>query len=395
MIVRKTKPEEARRTEELFSIAFELPLENDGGEPESERFTHYSAFEEDDRTMMSTFVITEFTVNFDGSSCKMGGVGGVATLPQYRRRGGIRGCFELALPDLYEKGYDFSYLYPFSTAYYRKFGFETFGQKLGWKVDLSLWQKTVPEGSWVLAERSRPLAEEIRYLDGLWERRYNMMVVHGPGDYEWTEKTDPIQTREYTYVCFDGTQTPKAYTTFRTVPEGEGRNLVCSRFCFDGKEGFLLLMGLFKTMASDHRYVKFQTPMEKAFQYYALEWSLGAAQWEILANSGMVRVINVPAVLKKASCRGTGEVVLAVSDSHIPENNGTWQVRFREGKCISVTKTDLPPDAVFTIQAFSALICGALDWEDGKEALDGIQVRKDENWDQLFYRKKMMITDYF
>ena len=79
--------------------------------------------------MMSTFTVSDFTVQFDGSPCQLGGIGGVATLPQYRRRGGIRACFREALPDMYGSGYDFSYLYPFSTAYYRKFGYENCVQK--------------------------------------------------------------------------------------------------------------------------------------------------------------------------------------------------------------------------------------------------------------------------
>ena len=31
--------------------------------------------------MMSNFVINDYDVRFDGHACKMGGIGGVATLP--------------------------------------------------------------------------------------------------------------------------------------------------------------------------------------------------------------------------------------------------------------------------------------------------------------------------
>ncbi len=395
MITRKTRPEEGQRVNALFSIAFELPLEGGPAEGESQGVCHYAAFEDDDKTMMSTLSITDFPIHFDGTVCKMGGVGGVATLPQYRRRGGIRSCFETVLPDLYEAGYDFSCLYPFSTAYYRKFGYETCCQTLGWTVDLSLWRQSAPEGTWVLAEPGRTLAEQIRHLDRLWEKRYNMMVLHGPEAPAWTEKPDPTGTREYTYVCFDSSRTPKAYTTFRTVMEPDGRNLQCSRFCFADKQGFLLLMGLFQSLSTDHRYAKFRTPREKAFQYYVPEWSLGAVKWEVIPNGGMVRVIHLPGVLEKAGYRGSGQAVVQISDAHIPGNNGIWQIRFRDGRAISVEKTRAAPDARLTIQAFSALICGVLDWEEAREALDGIEVLADGDLDRVFYRKKTMILDYF
>ncbi len=395
MIIRKTKPSEAQRVNELFAIAFEQPLEGGPADNENERICHFAAFEDDDKTMMSTLSVTDYTVNLDGSDCKMGGMGGAATLPQFRRRGGIRGCFEKALPWMYASGHDLSYLYPFSTAYYRKFGYEVCGQKLEWAVDLTLWHQPAPEGTWVLAEPGNLMLEDIRKLDRVWERTYNLMVRHGQEDYGWVEELDPAETREYTYVCFDGNQTPKAYTTFRTVMEADGRNLVCSRFCFDGKPGFLLLMGLFQSMATDHLYAKFKTPLEKSLQYYVPEWSLGAVKWKVLANDGMVRVINVPRVLEKAGYRGSGEAVLKITDVQIPENDGTWRVVFRDGKALSVEKTELPPDAHLTVQAFSTLICGCLEWEDAREVLDGIRVANNGCLDRIFYRKKLMITDYF
>ena len=149
MIVRKTALEEARRVNELFAICFEMPYTNCPADPEKDDATHWAAFDEDGE-MMSTFTVSDFTVQFDGSPCKMGGIGGVATLPQYRRRGGIRACFREALPDMYGSGYDFSYLYPFSTTYYRKFGYENCVQKYGWTVDLSLLNPPKEGGSFRL-----------------------------------------------------------------------------------------------------------------------------------------------------------------------------------------------------------------------------------------------------
>ena len=138
MIIRKIRPEELKRTYELFGIAFEFsadwsksPMEiyeevksNPKSREDACWGERWAAFKDDNSTMMSYFIAQPFPVQFDGNTYTMTGIGGVASLPQYRRQGGIRGCFEAALPAMYQDGHAFSYLYPFSTAYYRKFGYE-------------------------------------------------------------------------------------------------------------------------------------------------------------------------------------------------------------------------------------------------------------------------------
>lgn len=393
MIVRKTASEEARRVNELFAVCFEMPYANCPADPEHDDTTHWAAFDEDGE-MMSSFTVSDFTVQFDGSPCKMGGIGGVATLPQYRRRGGIRECFRAALPDMYDCGYDFSYLYPFSTAYYRKFGYENCVQRYGWTVDLSLLNPPREGGSFRFAEKGRSMTREIRSLDALWEARYNMAVMHGDADYAWTEKIDPAVKQEFTYVCFDAAGKPNAYTTFRLANEPDGRNLVCSRFCFGDKGGFEELMRLFKSLSADHRFVKFSTPAAPAMQYFLPEWSLGAASWSV-QSAGMVRAVNVKSVLEKARYLGSGSVCVAVQDGQISQNNDCFTVTFADGRAVCVERGG-EPDAVMTIPTFSALITGVCDFGDARDAFSGLEIKKENPClNQAFFRKPMMIADYF
>lgn len=391
MIIRQTTAQEAQRVQELFAIAFEQPMEKT--EPESEKVRHWAAFT-DEGEMMSTFSVTDFQIQFDGHVCKMGGIGGVATLPQYRRQGGIRGCFQAALPHMYENGYDLSYLYPFSTAYYRKFGYENGVRTYMATVRLGLLQDDGFDGFFRLAEETCPMTAEIRALDRHWEEKCNMMVLHSEEDYGWTTEQDPARKQEFTYVVFSAGQ-PRAYTTFRKADQPDGRNLVCSRFCFLDRAGFRGLMALFRSLSADHRYVKFLLPDVPAMLYRLPEWSLGAAQWT-LRPAGMARVVNVRSALEKARYRGSGALTLEVLDGQILQNNGRFHMAFEDGRAVSVTKTEEAPDAVLTIPTFSALIVSVSDWNEAKQWMDGLEV-KTENpcLAQLFYRKPMMLTDYF
>lgn len=395
MIVRRSRPEEARRINELFAICFETPYSNCPIDPEHDTAMHWVALD-DDGEMMSNFTVGDFPINFDGRTCRMGGVGGVATLPQYRRRGGIRACFQAALPELYQEGFDFSYLYPFSTAYYRKFGYECCVQAFQWEVDLRQLNPPRDSGSFRLSEQNRPQTEAIRSLDQLWERKYNMMVQHQAQDYDWTCKADPAVKQEFTYVCYDDAGTPKAYTTFKVSEDSKGRALQCSRLCFADKLGFTLLMQLFKSMSADHAYARFKTPVLTGLQYLLPEWSQGAVRWELLASYGMVRVVNVQSVLEKAAYHGSGTVTLEIRDSQIPENNGCYTVHFQDGKAVAVEKGRAVPDASLTISAFSALIAGVCDFTDAAGNLTDLNVHSDSAaLSQIFYRKPMYIADFF
>lgn len=394
MIVRKTEPQEARCINELFAIAFETPVSDCPASPDETGQQHWAAYT-DNGKMMSCITIPDFTIRFDGNACKMGGIGGVSTLPQYRRMGGIRKCFEAALPAMYAEGYEFSYLYPFSTAYYRKFGYECCVQKFDWAVNLSLLSPPAWDGSFCLAEKDYPMTESIRAVDRVWENSFNMMVLHNDRDYSWTEKIDPPAKQEFTYVCFDCHGSANAYTTFKLAQEPDGRNLVCSRFCFTDRSGFAGLMHLFKSLSADHAFVKFKTPALPSLQYLMPEWSLGAVHFS-LSNGGMVRVVNVESTLKKAAYRGSGTIHLAIHDPQIAENCGTFSVTFAEGRAVSVEKCGAEPDAKMTIPTFSALLAGVCDFDAAAETFAGLEIcNPSAPFSSVFFRKPLMITDFF
>lgn len=394
MIARIPDAAERRRMDELFSIAFETPLSPSAKETKDDaaRVHPWAAFD-DSGEMVSCLTVTDLPVHFDGAACRMGGV---ATLPQYRRQGGIRACFDAALADMYRRQFDFSYLFPFSTAYYRQFGYECCVQKYAWTVDLGLLSVPDSGGTVHLAEVSCPLTDAIRTIESAWAERFNMSVLHPPEDYLRTPAPEPAVKQQFTYVYFDPLGAPSACTTFRKADEPDGRNLVCSRFFFLDRNGFYGLMGLFKKLAADHRYVKFSTPALPAMQYLLPEWNMGAASWQVLHNAGMVRVINVESILKKARYIGSGAAVLEIMDRQLPQNNGRFALLFCGGRAVSVERTAAEPDAVLTVNALSALIAGVCELPEASRWMPGLEIKKpNASLDRIFYRKPLMITDYF
>lgn len=408
MIIRKIKPEELKRTNELFSIAFEFAEDNSKSAMEVYEETiadsssrdnrywmeRYAAFEDDDKTMMSFFVAKPYPVHFDETHCRMTGIGGVATLPPYRRRGGIRGCFEKALADMYEAGYEFSYLYPFSTAYYRKFGYELCCEKMQYTLKLSFLPDYKTSGFCELAEPSNLHLEAIKTIHESWQGKYNMMVENEDCDYLWLTKSNPVKEQAFTYIYKDNKGTPKGYLSFTNQDTSEGRVINCSRFVYTDLDGFKGLLTLAHSFSSDHTAITFTLPTDQYITALLPEWSMGAGQCQRLLG-GMARVIHVEKVLKKARYRGTGTISIAVNDSYIKENNHTFHVSFEDGKAINVFCDDAPADIVLNITDFSCLIIGCLETEQIAFLENAVVNTEMETLRKVFYKKPVMLTEYF
>ena len=130
MIVRKIREEEYARTCQVFAIEFEFHMEENETTPkrleeikrnpmtrEDKYYLERWAAFDDQNNMMGFLIGFPAKVRFDGKEAVCTCIGGVSSLPQYRRKGVIANCFRKHLEDSYKKGYGFSYLYPFSTVF--------------------------------------------------------------------------------------------------------------------------------------------------------------------------------------------------------------------------------------------------------------------------------------
>lgn len=409
MIIRKIKPEELKRTSELFSIAFEYGMDSQKSAAEvyEETVSHpksredvywmerWAAFEDDDRTMMSYFSAKPFPVQFDGNVYTMTGIGGVSSLPQYRRSGGIRGCFEAALPAMYKDSVAFSYLYPFSTAYYRKFGYEMGCSVLQYHVRLDSFKRFAADGFCSLAEPGNLMYEEICQIYRAWQKKYNMMIANESYEFDWALKSNPVKDQEFTYVYRSKGNVPLGYMTVKQVTESDGRNLQCNRFCCINAEGLKGLLNLLLSLGTDHAYATFELPADMDLSLILPEWSMGAASMKKLF-AGMVRVVNVEKVLYGARYQGSGSLSIEILDKQIPENCGVFTVSFEHQKASSVVKDSAAtPDLSMGINEFSRLIIG-----EGSiasmEFMDNITVHGNlSEIEKVFYSKPSLIREYF
>lgn len=409
MVVRKIKDAELKRCGEVMALAFEFPCTEERSNEEilkdakehpkgrGERFytEKWAAFEDDDETMMGFMFTIPYVVNFDGHACKMNGIGGVSTLPQYRRGGVIRSCFEKCLPAMYEEGYAFSYLYPFSSAFYRKFGYEMCGEQVQYEVNLQAYHRFDVGGHTVLAEGDCCF-EDIKRVYKAFARGMNMMCMREDDDYPWAKGLNPAKDCVYTFVYYSAAGEAKGVMTFsKEQTDGFYAKLNCKQFFFSDVEGLKGLLNHALAYTAYYSHICFRLPIHMDLLSIVPEWPKFPYQ-RTLAHVGMGRVIDVKQVLGLAKYRGQGTVRIGITDPQIPQNNGCFTVSFAEGKALSVTEEDASPDISMGIADFSRLIIGThdlsqLDW------LTGVTVHTPENpaLSGVFYKKPIFITDGF
>ncbi len=410
MIVRRIRKEEYRRVQQFCALAFEYVVDHPEMTAEEAvnqviehpRSTHdlnwdawWAAFADDDQTMLSTFTAIPYRANFDGHDVGMAGIGGVSTLPEYRRQGGIRACFEKALPQMYEDGMALSYLYPFSTAFYRKFGYELGCERMLSFLDMQGLPKREPEGSYHLLERGKDLQSDIRRVYEAFASRYNCMTIDSEIEFLWTREADPFRDKEYTYVYRDAQGMAKGVVTYKPIVHEGKRTLDATRrFWFADPESLMALLMLMRRLMADHSHILINLPTDVKLDALLPEWSFDYVKRECICH-GMVRVVNVMEVLKAARMRGTGELIIEVTDEQIAQNNGCFQVTFEAGIVTTVERTHNPSDVSMPIQEFSRLICGKHDVSQW-QWLPKVQLHcAPEKAAQVFYAKPMFITRPF
>jgi predicted acetyltransferase len=79
-----------------------------------------------DEKLAAKLNILNFETWLHGKLFAMGGIAGVATWPEYRRQGMVGQLLVQALRAMKENGQTLSFLAPFSFAFYRKYGWETY-----------------------------------------------------------------------------------------------------------------------------------------------------------------------------------------------------------------------------------------------------------------------------
>lgn len=353
----------------------------------------WAAYSDDGSTLYSCFDLSAYHVRFDGSILSMGGVGGVATLPPYRRQGGVRACMQKALESMYKKRYGFSFLYPFSTAFYRQFGYENGGFLQTWTVPIA--SLNLPEAGGTVEELFSeddlsPLLEVYNnYSKGL-----NLSCLRA--EYDAGLKENIMAQRRYIFLWRDETGAPRSFL----ICHGKDGILDCT-LDFSMRNGLLfsdarslqaLLRFVKNAFIANCRAIRFTVP--STLNILSLLPEMAQSECRTFPN-GMVRIVHLEKVLSCCHCRGEGSLTMEVTDPLLPQNQGIWRLSFASRKKNLVEKTEQAPDITLSIQDLSALLCGARTGEELPWMPQATVHNSSFPFQNVFYRKPFWCLDLF
>jgi predicted acetyltransferase len=324
----------------------------------------------------------------------MGGIGAVVTLPEARGRGLIRQINGPVFEAMRAEGQVYSFLYPFSFAYYRKFGYEHCYARHNAVIPIDQFGGFPYPKRFVPHEPEDSHEPYARIYDAFTRTR-NLAVVRDEGSWKWMLNRDPYMKRQFTYLNYNADSTPNAYLLYEADLKGhEGSNAIRIReLCWTEPAGLSAVFGFFGKMGSEYRVVKWTVPQGVNIQAimpdsYGVDWKINAA--------GMNRIVDVPAALAmQPPPPGSGCADIKVTDDFWPDNSGTYRLEWENGNLTAKRHDSTEPDMETRVTTLAQLTTGYINAAEARYRSDVI-IRGDmEKLNALFPKKDIYLLEGF
>lgn len=394
MIIRKISPKEHIAVRKMQTIAFSGKGDFDLAETNVEKFTQgyesaIGVFDDNGKICSSVYLIP-YEIRFNENTVKMGGIGGVATLPEERNKGYIKELFKYCFTEMFKNDQIFSVLYPFSNVYYRQFGYEWCIKNQNIEIPLSAFSHFNKQGEVKLYSNNED-KDIIKKIYAEFIENKNLSVVRNEKQWDKHLNKDPYKTRQYTYIYFDNSGKPMGYIIFEITGSTELNIKVVELVWLD----YAALMGIFG-------FIKYFHPQHKLFICSVPEFInihlLFPEPYDIkseLLISGMARIVNLQKVLKLMCFpKEKGQLVIKVRDTYIESNNGTFLLTW-DSRGIEVVKEKCVPDLDCTIEVLTQMIIGCAKLEDFIGSSNLQVYSKQALLSSVFCTKQVFINDFF
>lgn len=302
--------------------------------------------------LMAQVQFTGFRSFLWGESVPMEGIGGVATLPQFRRHGAIREIMREGFRRMNDRGTVITILYPFSSAFYRKFGYESFVEQEVFRFDNALMEpvKPAPDGVWRMLQPRAGASE----LHKQWERDYKALseaaesryqLATHRDEYTWSriiKSDESFQGKSFSYIFYrdsDRNGEALAACSLTIGANGERHELNAHHIVCKNSDGMFALLHFLHSFSSDQTQARLALPTGSSPARYLKEHAgLGAGQRTF---HGMIGLVNVQRFLEHYVKHAPDALTFSVSvfDGFSQWNSGLYTIRM-----------DAPADARVTFQ---------------------------------------------
>ncbi|MFB8378351.1 GNAT family N-acetyltransferase [Paenibacillus taichungensis] len=337
----------------LSEYAFQVVMSEEQTEKRRSQFDSqdiWGVFEEGQ--LGAKLHIIPFQTYIHGRSFEMGGIAGVATWPEYRRKGWVAGLLKHALEEMNRKKQSISFLHPFSFAFYRRYGWETYVEFKRYKVPTAhLPAKKATPGT---IRRGEPGLSILKEVYSAYAERYNGTLIRNDARWENSVLTNGTSQKA---VYYDETGKAQGYVLY----EVKERKFTIKEIIYLNEEA---RQGLWTFIANHDSMIEEVTLQAPASDMLAFQLDNPRIQQEIVPFF-MARIVSVEQFISQypfASPDSPVQINLQVEDAHAPWNEGVWQLNVAMNGTASIWKTSEPVAKDQTvkvdIQALTAMMMG-------------------------------------
>lgn len=388
MIIRPLRSDENKKCTAINSIAYSFSA--DLNEAASHELTGeiFGAFLDDGETLAAKIHPITYLSNYCGKYLPSVGIGGVATLPEYRRSGCIREIFNEIFRIAPERGWATSYLYPFSYSYYRKFGYERVIQRKTIRFPVSVLGSVERNTGAVLYDDESRLGD-ILLIYGRYAAKYNMMFPRDENTRAYS--AEPHKSKKWTYIWYDKSGSPSSLATVNA----ENGCLNVKELAYSDLNGLYGILGFLRMFEGQvHEFYFTDLPEDSELDFIADSYS--ECRYE-LQNSAQGRVLLVETLLKNNLYPDEPGHFRLFADDPLEYNRGIYEVEYADGKSSVKKISGGEFDISAEIPALSRIMLGCDVFDASKAAyLPGIKLNNSAgDFFRAFPKRKHHLHDYF
>jgi len=317
--------------------------------------------------LVAAATIHDLTLLWGDTPFRMGGVAGVACVTDQRGRGHVGRLLKHSLVEMRAAGQPLGGLYPFSYAFYRRYGWEWVGEKRRYTVPLSEIP-SYPEATNTSMVTVDDVLPELKECYARYARRYRGMtdrMPENPNYWNGLQQRDNRQTYVFAYrnpsndsLPFRegvgvGSNTIDGYLSFRFPDDGDTGQI--GDFFANTPEAYRGLMSMLHYYGTQLRKATWTAPVDDALPLHVMHQDLQSLSQPLF----MGRLVDIAAAFEKLTPPSTvtGKVVINVDDRHCDWNTGPLAIE-AEGGHITVQRTTDEPGITLDIQALSQAFWG-------------------------------------
>jgi predicted acetyltransferase len=169
--------------------------------------------------IVSLAQLLPFRVFFGNALIPMGGFSGVATPPEHRRKRYVHNLLHYCLAEMRDKSVPLSYLYPFSFAYYRKFGWEQASVFHLYKIPPDYFHG-ISEVEGGMELKSPDDTQELNTVYEAFVERYTSACQRDKK--YWKMILTPPKPDRFAYLWRNGNGEPRGYIIYENQGKAEG-----------------------------------------------------------------------------------------------------------------------------------------------------------------------------